>query len=317
VLTQNLLHSPYFLITLCVLFWSANFVIGRFIKDDITPLELAFFRWFFVFLIISPILIVRYKNILNSLKENFKILTILAILGITAFNTLLYFGLTVTTSTNALIINSTVPILVLLMSYVILKQKINLYQTLGILLSTFGVVFLMLKADISNIFTLQFNQGDILVIISSTTWALYSVLIKFKPKDLNDFEYFAIIVTIGLILLLPFYLSQGYSVQKELEVLKHNYSIFLYVSIFASITSYYLWHYGIDKIGASKTAQFTHLMPVFGIILASIFLKETLETYHLLGGVLIAFGIYLSLFYKREMEVVETVNANKTLERNK
>lgn len=296
--------KTYFLITLCVLFWSVNFVIGRFIKDDITPLELSFFRWFFVFLIIAPILIIRHKNILKSLKQNFKILALLAVLGITAFNTLLYFGLTATTSTNALIINSTVPILVLLMSYFILKQKINLYQTVGIILSTLGVVFLMLKADISNISTLEFNQGDILVVISSISWALYSVLIKFKPKELNDFEYFATIVAIGLILLLPFYLYQGYSIQEELEVLKNNYLIFLYVSIFASITSYYLWHYGIDKIGASKTAQFTHLMPIFGIILASMFLNETLETYHLLGAVLIAFGIYLSLFYKKNIEVL-------------
>jgi len=296
--------KTYFLITLCVLFWSINFVIGRFIIDDITPLELAFFRWFFVFLMIAPILIIRHKNILYSLKQNFKILTILSILGITAFNTLLYFGLATTTSTNALIINSTVPILVLLMSYFILKQRIKLYQTTGIILSTFGVVFLILKADISNIFTLEFNQGDILVIISSITWALYSVLIKFKPKDLNDFEYFATIVAIGFILLLPLYLYQGYSIQKEVEVLKNNYLIFLYVSIFASITSYYLWHYGIDKIGASKTAQFTHLMPIFGIILASIFLKETLENYHLLGAILIAIGIYLSLFYKKDIEVV-------------
>ena len=296
--------KTYFLITLCVLFWSVNFVIGRFIKDDITPLELAFFRWFFVFLMISPILIIRYKNIFNSLKQNFKILTILAILGITAFNTLLYFGLTDTTATNALIINSTVPILVLFMSYFILKQKINLYQTIGIILSTLGVLFLILKADISNIFILEFNQGDILVVISSISWALYSVLIKFKPKDLNDFEYFATIVTLGFILLLPFYLYQGYSIQKELKVLKNNYLIFLYVSIFASITSYYLWHYGIDKIGVSKTVQFTHLMPIFGIVLASIFLKETLEAYHLLGAMLIAFGIYLSLFYKRDIEVV-------------
>jgi len=291
--------KTYFLITLCVLFWSANFVIGRFVKDDITPLELSFFRWFFVFLMISPILIFRHKNILNSLKQNYKILTILAILGITAFNTLLYFGLTATTSTNALIINSTVPILVLLMSYFILKQKINSHQSIGILLSTFGVAFLILKADISNVFTLNFNQGDILIIISSIAWALYSVLIKFKPKDLNDFEYFATIVTIGFILLLPFYLYQGYSVDKELEVLKNNYLVFLYISIFASIASFYLWHYGIDKIGASKTAQFTHLMPIFGIILASIFLEESLEAYHLLGTILIAFGIYLSLFYKR------------------
>ncbi|MDH4943819.1 DMT family transporter [Sulfurimonas sp. C5] len=290
------------MITLCVLFWSINFVLGRFIKDDITPLELAFFRWFFVFLIISPILISRYKNIVRAFKQNFIILTVLAILGITTFNTLLYIGLTDTTSTNALIINSTVPILVLVLSYFILQQKINFHQTTGILLSTVGVVFLMLKADIANIFVLEFNRGDILIVISAVSWALYSVLVKFKPKDLNDFEYFATIVTIGLIFLLPFYLSEGYSVQKELEVLQNNYLVFLYVSVFASITSYYLWHYGIDQIGASKTAQFTHLMPVFGIILASIFLKETLENYHLLGAALIALGIYLSLFYKKGKE---------------
>lgn len=288
--------KTYFLITLCVLFWSINFVLGRFIKDDITPLELAFFRWFFVFLMISPILIIRYKNILNSLKHNFKIMSILALLGITGFNTLLYFGLTATSSTNALIINSTVPILVLLMSYFILKQKMSLHQTAGILLSTFGVLFLILKADISNILSLEFNQGDILIVISSATWALYSVLVRFKPKDLNDYEYFTSIVTIGLIFLFPLYLSQGYSIQKELKLLEEHYLVFLYVSIFASISSYYLWHYGIEKIGASKTAQFTHLMPIFGIVLASIFLKETLETYHLLGAVFIAFGIYLSLF---------------------
>lgn len=296
--------KTYSLITLCVLLWSANFVIGRFIKDDITPLEISFFRWFFVFIMISPILIIRYKNIINSLKQNFKILIILATLGITAFNTILYFGLTATTSTNALIINSTVPILILVMSYFILKQKINLHQIIGIILSTFGVVFLILKADILNIFTLEFNQGDLLVIVSSLTWALYSVLVKFKPKDINDFEYFAIIVTIGFILLLPFYLFQGYEVQRELDVLKNNYPIFLYVSLFASITSYYLWHYGIDKIGASKTGQFTHLTPIFGIILASIFLGETLAVYHLLGAIFIASGIYLSLFYKRHKEIV-------------
>ncbi|MBN2816151.1 MAG: DMT family transporter [Campylobacterales bacterium] len=291
--------KTYFFITLCVLFWSGNFVIGRYIKDDVTPLELAFFRWFFVFIIISPILVVRHQRILRSLRENFKMVTLLALLSITAFNTLLYFGLAETTSTNALIINSSVPILVLLLSYVILKQDINLFQVLGIVLSTLGVVFLILKADISHIFTLEFNSGDILVVISSLTWALYSVLVKFKPDDINDFEYFALIVAIGLVFLLPLYLAQGYTIQKELEVLQSNYLAFLYISIFASITSYYFWHYGIEKVGASKTAQFTHLMPVFGISLAAVFLKESLEMYHLLGAFLIAFGIYVSLFYKQ------------------
>ena len=131
------------MVTLCVLFWSGNFIIGRFIKDDITPLELATFRWFFVLVIVSPILVVRYKNIIGALRENFLILATLALLGIAGFNTILYFGLTYTTSTNALIINSTIPILVLVMSYFILKQRIDILQTIGILLSTFGVIFLI------------------------------------------------------------------------------------------------------------------------------------------------------------------------------
>jgi len=235
------------LVTLCVLFWSGNFIIGRFIKDDITPLELATFRWFFVLVIVSPILVVRYKNIIGALRKNFLILATLALLGIAGFNTILYFGLTYTTSTNALIINSTIPILVLVISYFILKQKIDILQTIGILLSTFGVIFLILKADISHIFSLEFNQGDILVIISSVTWALYSVLVRFKPKELNDFEYFATIVAMGFVVLLPLYLYQGYTIEREWEVLRGNYIIF----------------------------------------------------YHIWGAMLIALGIYLSLFYKR------------------
>ncbi len=289
--------KTYILITFCVLFWSINFVIGRYIVDDITPLELAFFRWLFVFVMILPILIIRRKNITQSFKQNFIILTMLAILGITLFNTLLYFALTHTTSTNALIINSTIPILILFMSYFILRQNIYMSQTIGILLSTFGVVFLILKADISNIYTLQFNNGDIVVVISSITWALYSVLVKFRPKDLNDFEYFATIVAIGLVFLLPVYLYQGYTWQQELNIIQNNYLVFLYLSIFPSILSYYLWHYGIAKIGATKTAQWTHLMPIFGITIAYIFLHETLQVYHILGAIFIATGIYLSLFY--------------------
>ena len=175
---------------MCVLFWSGNFVLGRFIKDDISPIEMASFRWFFVTIIVSPILIMSYKKIIISLKNNFFIMILLSILGISAFNTILYIGLTMTTATNALIINSSIPIIVLFLSFIILKQKISLNQTLGIVVSTLGVIFLILKGDISRIFSLEFNNGDLLVILSSLTWALYSVVVKFKPKDLNDFEFF-------------------------------------------------------------------------------------------------------------------------------
>lgn len=289
----------YIFLTLCVLFWAGNFVLGRFIKDDITPYEMAFFRWFFVLIIVSPILIIRFKNIFKIFKQNYLLLLVLAALGITAYNTFLYIALTMTTSTNALMINSTVPILILILSFFILKQKIILHQFWGILLSTFGVSFLILKGDVPNVLSLSFNQGDLWIILSSLSWAFYSVLVKFKPKELNNFELFAVLVFLGFVILLPVYLYQGYSLQKEIDILTSNYLAFIYISVFASCLSYYFWHYGIDHIGASKTGQFVHLMPLFGTTLAYIFLDERLMGYHLMGALLIALGIYLSLFYKK------------------
>jgi len=122
------------------------------------------------------------------------------VLGITTFNTILYVGLTMTTSTNALIINSSVP---LLLSFLILEQEMTLRQTFGIILSTLGVIYLILKGDLNTFQTLEFNQGDIWIIISSLTWALYSVLVRFKPKEFNDFEYFSTIVALGFVVSQP------------------------------------------------------------------------------------------------------------------
>lgn len=291
----------YLLLTLCVLFWSGNFIIGRFVSTNVEPLELAFFRWIFVVILLVPLLfIIDIKKVLYIFKTNFLILTVLSILGITLFNTLLYIALQTTTATNALLINSSVPILILVFSFFILKNKITKIQTLGILLSTFGVIFLVLKADLSNILNIEFTIGDMWVITSSISWALYSVLVKFKPKELTHLELFITVVYVGTIFfLIPWYLFQGYSLNKEINILKDNWHFFLYVSIFPSLLSYYFWHTGIDEIGAEKTGQFTHLMPIFGSILAFIFLGERLELYHFLGAIFIAIGIYLSLFLKK------------------
>ena len=291
--------KTYFFVILCVLFWSGNFVLGRFVHNDIEPIELAFFRWFFVFIITLPILIIKFNKLFKIFTQNYVILISLALLGISGFNTILYIALTTTTATNALIINSSIPVLIIIISYFILKISVTRIQFGGVILSTLGVLYIVLKGDINNLLTLEFNNGDFLVILSSFIWALYSVIVKFKPKELHDIEFFTTIVFLGMLFLLPLYLYQGYSLQQEINLVSKNYYVFMYVSVFASTLSYYFWHYGIHHIGASKTGQFTHLMPIFGSFWAYIFLGETLEIYHLIGILGIALGIYLSLFYRQ------------------
>lgn len=286
----------YFLLVLCVLFWSANFVIGRAVSGVIEPIELAFFRWSGVLIVTLPFLIYHFKKIFEAIKNHFLMMMVLSFLGISGFNTLLYIGLQETTATNALLINSSIPILILFLSSLILKKEISSKQALGIVLSTLGVVFLVLKGDVQNIFLLNFNQGDFWVIISSVCWASYSVVVKFRPQTLSSFEFFIAIVFLGVLMLLPFYMYQNYTFEREITLLTTYYGFIVYVVFFTSILSYYLWHKGIAQIGADRTGQFTHLMPLFGSFLAYVFLGERLEFYHLGGVVLIGFGIYLSLF---------------------
>ncbi len=293
------IQKVYILLALCVLFWSGNFILGRFVSLDIKPLELAFFRWSFVLILLTPALfIINIKKIFTVFKKHFILLSFLSLLGITFFNTFLYIALQTTTATNALLINSIIPILILVFSVFILKNRINIIQIIGILFSTFGVIFLILKGNIINISNIEFTKGDFWILASSITWAIYSTLIKFKPKELTHLELFVTIVFLGFIFLTPWYLFQDYSLEHELQILKQSWYFFIYVSVFASLLSFYFWHIGIDKIGAEKTGQFTHLMPIFGAILAFIFLEERLENFHLIGALFIAFGIYLSLFVK-------------------
>jgi len=162
-------------------------------------------------------------------------------------------------------------------------------------------MFLILKGDLATLFELTLNYGDIWVLISSITWAMYSVLVKFRPKELSDLEFFTAIVYLGLAWLILAYIFMGYSISEDTILIQNHYKAFLYVALFPSVISYFLWHQGIHQIGANKTGQFTHLMPLFGSIQAYLFLGEKLYTYHILGAILIGTGIYLSLFTKRRM----------------
>lgn len=290
----------YILLVLCILFWSGNFIIGRFVNEEIEAIELAFFRWFFVVLFIIPSLFfIDIKRIYLIVKKNILLMSVFALLGITFFNTIVYLALKTTTATNALLINSSTPLIILLFSFLIFKTYISKLQILGIFISMFGVIFLVLKGDLTSIFNLKSQTGDLLIVISSICWALYSVLIKLKPIELKFYEFFISIVILGFIFLLPLYLYQGYSFQSQINQITNYWYFFLYISFFTSILSYYFWNIGIEEIGVEKTGQFTHLMPLFGSILAFIFLDESLMFYHLIGGVFIASGIYLSLFLKK------------------
>ncbi len=289
----------YFYLILAVLFWSGNFVLGRFVSAEISAMELSFFRWFFVLLILSPYIIINHKKLIKIFKKNPYLYTLFALLGVSAYNTFVYFGLDYISATNALLINSSTPIFIILLSAIILKTKITKIQVLGVVLSTIGVIFLILKGDINALINLEFSLYDLWIILACISWAIYSIYLKYKPKEISAFDFLSIITFIGVLFL--FLIILFFDFKLEYIFLKDDsvlYSL-LYMAVFPSILSFYFWNIATVEVGANKAGQFTHLMPIFGSFLAFLFLDESLEFYHLIGVLFIALGIYLSIFLKK------------------
>lgn len=291
----------YFLLILCVSFWAGNFVVGRFVRFELDAIALAYARWLCVSVLFLPLALKHRHNILSSLKKHWLYLLITAFLSVACFNTLLYQGLSTTMVTNALMINSSIPILIVLFSWLFLKATINRLQFIGILLSMLGVVYLALSGQWSNLLTLSFNRGDIWVFASSLSWATYSVLLRFKPDSIQAF--LPIIVILGTLMLTPLFFLTGHHIEHLIAVSTQGKLVILYTAVFASILSYIFWGKGVASIGANKTGQFTHLMLPLGVVFAYIFLGERMHLYHLYGFLLIGLGLWLSLFYQQRQRL--------------
>lgn len=285
----------YGLLTLTALFWGGNFVVGRAVSADIPPIALAWWRWCFALGLILPFCLVPLWRKRRQLWQARWPLLLLAALGVTAFNTLVYLGLQTATASDALLILSAGPILILLISWVLYREKISTGQLLGVSLSLLGVLMIISRGAPWRLLSqLEGNLGLIWILLAVISWAFYSVLLRLRPRGLTGFEFFASSVILGFLLLTPFYLYEHW-VQARILIWNEQslYALF-YVSIFASVLAFLFWNQGVAQLGANRTGYFIHLIPVWGILLAYLFLAERLYLFHALGIGMIVAGLILS-----------------------
>lgn len=283
----------YLLLILAVLFWSGNFIVGRGIHNEIPPMTLAFWRWAIALLIILPFSlrpILRQKDLI---RRNWKILTFLAILSVTNFSMFIYMALKSSTVTNAVLINSMIPIFIVIVSWMGFKERITLRQAVGIVISLTGLMFIITKGNLSTLIAVRFGKGDMWTISAGISWALYSALLRKCPVELDSLSFLTATIIIGIFFIFPFYIWE-IGTGKTMNFTHASIGSIIYVALFASVLAYTFWNKAIQIIGANKTGVFIHLMPVFSIILAMIFLDEKLRGYHIKGTILIFSGIFLT-----------------------
>ncbi|WP_191600722.1 DMT family transporter [Marinomonas algicola] len=283
----------FFYLLLPVLFWSGNYVLGRItLGTGLDPFFLSFARWTLACLIILPF---AYKNLLKEYKTiliHWKIITFFAWFGICNYNLFLYIGLTTTSVTNAVLLNSVVPVIILIAARVLLGQRTTWLQNTGIIISTLGVVNIVSQGRLDTLLNLSISTGDLWIIAAALCWAIYSVLIAKKPKNLSMLGFFASTAIIGMLIQIP--ITILFSKQDISNITSTDMGVILYMSVFASIGAFLCWNTGIQKLGAATAGQFIHLMPVFSIFLSLIFLNERLYSFHIIGIIFIFGGIFIA-----------------------
>nr|WP_321483608.1 DMT family transporter [uncultured Cohaesibacter sp.] len=283
-------YAPLALATLC---WGGNVVIGRAVRGDLPPLGLSFWRWFFCCLILLLFTARKLPGNWPVIRKHWKLLLAMAATGIAAFNPLQYQALHSTTAINSTLILATCPAIMALLSVFILKEKLGLAQIAGILISFFGVTFVITSGDLKTLFHLKFTVGDIWMVGAAIVWALYSITIKLRPVTLDPLVMLMVITGLGALILLPLYIWETLTYQ-AVTITPTNLAAIVYVTFIASLLAYFSWNKGVGLIGPSKAGVFIHLMPVWVAILAFFLLGERLQSYHLVGIAFIAIGIVLN-----------------------
>ena len=284
----------YIFLILATLFWSGNFIVGKAASlFEIPPFTLNFYRWLFAWLILAPFTLKEILKKKQYILSNIKLILILGITSITIFNSIVYYSLNFTQVISGVLMISTIPVMIIFFCWVFKIEKTNFYQILGVIFSLFGVVVIITKADLGKLLNLNFNKGDLWMVVAMFSWAMYSALLRKKKFELSHISFLQTIITAGLILLFPAYLlemSLGYNLNIHIPFIL----TLSYVVIFPGLASFFFWIKGISIIGSNRAGIFLHLMPIFSTLLAILIFKEKFMVYHFIGAVLIITGILLS-----------------------
>jgi len=287
-------NSAYVFLLLATLFWSGNFIVGKAASlFEIPPFTLNFYRWTFAWLILAPFTLKEIIQKKDYILKNIKLIFILGITSITIFNSIVYYSLNFTQVISGVLMISTIPVMIIFFSWIFKIEKTNIYQILGVIFSLTGVAVIVTKANLNVLINLNFNKGDLWMVVAMFSWAMYSALLRKKKFDLSQTSLLEVIITAGLIFLLPAYLIEMYLGFK----LNINIPFILtlsYVVLFPGLASFICWIKGIAIIGSNRSGIFLHLMPIFSTILAILIFREKFMNFHILGAVFIVGGIFLS-----------------------
>jgi drug/metabolite transporter (DMT)-like permease len=289
---RRLVDNPYLLLAFASLCWSGNHIVGRAIGGHVPPLGISTVRWLIPVFILWPFARPHLQKDWPQVKAHWGMMLWLGLTGGALFSALQYVGLQYTTALNVSVLNSLVPVLIVLAGTILFRDRISMVQAMGIAVSLSGVLVIVTRASLDALVNLAFSRGDLIILINMAVFSIYAAYLRLRPK-IHGLSFIFLLSAISVVGTFPFFVAEelsGFTFQPTLE----TFIAIAYVSIFPSVLAFAAWNRGVEIIGANRSGPFLHLVPIFTATLGSIILGEHLAAYHVIGFVLILSGVWLA-----------------------
>lgn len=293
-MAQAIRRGEYVLLLFPPLFWAGNLLIGRAFADELPPWGLVFWRWVIASACVLPF---TWRELVAKRQELFRhwyVIVACAASGFAGYPVLNYIALHTTPAATAAMLNSTLPLMVPLLAWLVAREKPSVRTLAGIVVSFAGVAWIVCQGRWSNLTTLEIQPGDLLVLLAVAGYALYSVLLRYRPKGLTNLGFLAAMTTTTAALLFPAWIWEQAG-GRTIPLQPYAIASVLFIGVFASLVANALWNRCVAAFGATLTGASFHLMAVYSSVLAFVLLAEPVRPFHLVGMFLILLGFGLTL----------------------
>jgi len=285
--------SAFLLLALANLFWSGNWIAGRALRDAFDPVTLNFWRWTVAAVVLAPFALPAIRGKGALIRRHAGILLLLAFAGVALFQSLIYLGLRSTMAVNAVLLNSSMPLFMLLCSWVIEREHASPRQIAGMLISLTGILVILSRGEPAALLQLELRAGDAWILLAMPVWGTYSVMLKRRPPELGGIAFLFVITVAGVVMLAPLVALHAALEPPHLPTAAQVLAV-VYMGVAASVLAFICWNRGVAAVGANAAGFTVHLLPAFGTALAILLLGETFQAFHAAGIAIILAGVLLA-----------------------
>ncbi len=292
---RNPLRSPlslvYLKLILTTLIWGGTFIAGRIAVQDMGVFSIAFLRFTVATLLLLGISTYQGQPIPTLTLREWLGIVFLGLTGIVAYNAFFLSGLKLLPASRASLIVALNPIAIALSSAIIFRESLSKLKLFGILTSLIGVSIILSKGNPIDLIKTGIGNGDLLLFGCVASWVSYTLVGRQVLKTVSNLTATTYSCLIGSVALFPVALQEG--LLGDLPKLSFNAGFStIYMGVLGTVVAFLWYSEGIRRIGASRTAIFTNLVPVSAVLIGVFGFGEPLTRSVALGGALVIGGVF-------------------------